>query len=267
MITVHTVEITSKMAQGWLEKSNKRNRNISRAKVNMYKSDMEHGKWSLTHQGIAFYKNGELADGQHRLKAVVESGVPITSIIMKGLPMNVGADIDRHKSRTEADAIRIGQLSDWIGSQEIQVIKMIVMCQKRQVSTYSPREIVELGETMKWSVQFAVNAFPKRVKYVTTSPVYAALAIASLYEDHDRLLEFADVMATGMPESRDDIAAVKLREQLIREGAVSGQQNRRHTVRKVMRSIKAFCERHQIERLHTPDHMIYKISETEEVAA
>lgn len=265
MITVDTVNVTPEMAQEWLDKFNTRNRAISRSKVNLYKNDIKQGNWSLTHQGIAFYVNKELADGQHRLKAIAEAGIPVKTIIMRNLPMGVGADIDRHKTRTEADAIRIGDLSEWIASQEIQVIKMIIMCHKGRVSTYSPREIAEIGELMRNEVEFSIKAFPKRVKYITTGPMYAALAIASLYEDNKRLLEFAEVMATGMARSPDDVAAIKLREQLIREGAVNGQQNRRRSVKRVMRAIKAFCDRQQIERLFTPEHMIYSIPDVEEI--
>lgn len=95
--------------------------------------------------------------------------------------------------------------------------------------------------------------------------MYAAVAVASLYEDRKRLAEFAEIMSTGMAHSKDDIAAIRLREQLIRKGAVSGQQNRRHTVNKIMRAIKAFCERQQITRLHTPDELLYTIPDVEEI--
>lgn len=259
------VEITPKMAKEWLDKTNTRNRNLSRSKVNLYKDDMAQGNWSLTHQGIAFYVNGELADGQHRLQAIVESQMTIRMRVFYNLDMKVGADIDRHKPRSEADAIRIGQLSYWMKSQQIQIIKMIIMCHKERVTNYPTRELVEIGELMHPEISFAVSAFPKRAKYITTSPVYAAVAIASMYEDHDRLREFAEVMSSGMPRSKDDVAAIKLREQLIREGAVSNQQNRRMVVRRVMRAIKAFCEHQQIERLHTPDQMIYRMDVLEEV--
>lgn len=264
-IKTTTVTITPKMAQAWLDEHNTRNRSISRDKVNLYKNDIKNGNWSLTHQGIAFYINGELADGQHRLTAIAEASIPVKSIVMHNLPLDVGADIDRHKTRTEADAIRIGDLSDWIKSQEIQVIKMIIMCHKGRVSTYSPREIAEIGELMRKEVEFAIGAFPKRAKYITTSPVFAAVAIASLYEDHTRLREFAEVMVSGMAQSMDDVAAIKLREQLIREGAISGQQNRRRSVKRVMRAIKAFCDRQPIERLYTPENMIYFIPDVEEI--
>lgn len=155
MIKVKTVKVTPEMAQNWLDNHNTRNRALSRSKVNLYKNDIVNGNWNLTHQGIAIYVNGEVADGQHRLKAIAEAGIPVTTMVMYNLPLGVAADIDRHKARTEADAIRIGDLSEWIKTQEIQVIKMIVMMHKGRVSTYSPREIAEIGESMRDEVEFS----------------------------------------------------------------------------------------------------------------
>ncbi len=38
---------------------------------------MREGHWDTTHQGIAIASDGTLVDGQHRLLAIVESGVTV----------------------------------------------------------------------------------------------------------------------------------------------------------------------------------------------
>lgn len=68
--------ITPSMAKSMLE-NNKANRPISKSDVSRYARDMKSGNWVLTHQGILVGKDGALIDGQHRLMAVVTSGVAL----------------------------------------------------------------------------------------------------------------------------------------------------------------------------------------------
>ena len=60
-------EISPEQAVRWLER-NDNNRNVNVAKVKKMAKDMREGHWDTTHQGV---------DGQHRLLAIVESGVTV----------------------------------------------------------------------------------------------------------------------------------------------------------------------------------------------
>lgn len=55
---------------------NESNRPLSKTVVSGFASAMRRGEWKLTHQGIALGQDGQVVDGQHRLSAIVESGVP-----------------------------------------------------------------------------------------------------------------------------------------------------------------------------------------------
>ena len=69
-------EISPEQAAKWLER-NDNNRNVNVAKVKKMAKDMREGHWDTTHQGIAIASDGTLVDGQHRLLAIVESGVTV----------------------------------------------------------------------------------------------------------------------------------------------------------------------------------------------
>lgn len=69
--------VTPKEASYWLTECNPRNRPISTAVVKRYAEDMRAGRWQYTHQGPAFDTEGNLIDGQHRLRAVVASGMSV----------------------------------------------------------------------------------------------------------------------------------------------------------------------------------------------
>ena len=79
--------ITPAFATEVLEKHNPRNRTISEGVVQIYATDMKHGRWTLTHQGIAFDENDDLIDGQHRLWAVIFSGKEIEMMVTRGIPL------------------------------------------------------------------------------------------------------------------------------------------------------------------------------------
>lgn len=262
---VHTETVTPQMAQEWLE-HNTSNRRLSKRKVRLYADDMRKDRWSLHHQGIAFYEDGELGDGQHRLAAVIEADHPVEMVVVRGLSRKAGADIDRHRPRGEADAIRIGGIAEWIGRNEVSVIKALAGVHGTHPHTFTARQIAEIGKHVEEEVSFAVNAFPKRQRFVTTAPVMAAVAIACTHYDNDRLLEFAEVMSTGIPRGPEDVAAIRLRENLIaRHGGSGGSTERKETIYKTLRAIQLFMERKEIDRIQTPKQMPLRIAELDEV--
>lgn len=79
--------ITPEMAMNWLEHHNFKNRTISQGTVDSYATDMKNGRWSLTHQGIAFNTEGQLIDGQHRLWAIVFANKNIEMMVTRDMPV------------------------------------------------------------------------------------------------------------------------------------------------------------------------------------
>lgn len=80
-----TIEIISpEEAQSYLN-NNAKHRPIKEKKVNEYMGEMREGKWRLNGKTICFDSTGRLLNGQHRLSAVVRSGVPLTTVVVRGL--------------------------------------------------------------------------------------------------------------------------------------------------------------------------------------
>jgi hypothetical protein len=71
------LEMTPALAEDFLTHCNTHNRTLADAHVETLANEMRAGRWQLTHQGIAFSPNRVLLDGQHRLWAVVMSGVTV----------------------------------------------------------------------------------------------------------------------------------------------------------------------------------------------
>lgn len=104
----------------WLEpadaaevlKYNDANRPYSRRHAERLAAEMKAGRWHFTGQPIIFSDKGRLIDGQHRMGACVEAGVPIKCILTFGVPDAAFAHIDVGKKRTASDIFAINGVKD-----------------------------------------------------------------------------------------------------------------------------------------------------------
>jgi ParB-like chromosome segregation protein Spo0J len=99
------VQLTPELAEKWLGQ-NIGNRNLRRQKVQQYARDMREGNWHTSGQAIQLDWNGRLIDGQHRLEAVIESGVTVEALIVEGLDPRAREVIDTGAKRTASDALK-----------------------------------------------------------------------------------------------------------------------------------------------------------------
>jgi hypothetical protein len=76
----------------------------------MYASYMESGEWLENGDTIRFDWNGMLLDGQHRLEAIVKSGIPQMCLVVRNLDPKVFDSIDQGIRRTNGDALNARQV-------------------------------------------------------------------------------------------------------------------------------------------------------------
>lgn len=104
--TANVVTVTPAMAKQWLTK-NTNNRNLRKKDIFNYARDMASGKWLMNGEGIKFSTDGQLLDGQHRLHALIQAGVPVPMLIVTGLPPETQCTMDAGIKRTTADAFSL----------------------------------------------------------------------------------------------------------------------------------------------------------------
>ena len=103
--------VTPEIAQHWLT-FNTSNREITQAKVEQFKRDMERGDWHEQGDTIRF-AYGKLLDGQHRLIALTLAGVTLPMIAVHGLDPETQANMDTGRGRTPRDVLSIEGLGSW----------------------------------------------------------------------------------------------------------------------------------------------------------
>lgn len=261
---VFDLYVTPDLAKSILEERNGSNRSIARKVVAKYADDMECDRW-FDNEGnrlLQFYETGNLADGQHRLSAIIASDVSRIMRIEVGLPKHHAYGIDAHRMRKATDQIKIAGVSDWIGTRENAAVNF-AMALNGSNKRPSTQKIIEICEKNHDRLKFVKDNFSKSAKFLTATPIMLSVACAYDYEDKDRLTEFCNVFLTGLPKNEGDFAAIRLRERIVQEG--SGFQknfsDRRDAFLLTQRAIKAFCGYQDIKKLIVPKSEIYKVFE------
>ena len=103
-LTVTVEVITPQDAERYL-RTNKNVRKLRTAVVNRYARDMSNDDWHLGTSVIGFDAEGNLRCGQHRLTACVQSGVPFTTIVARGLTESAVDNDDQGLKRTTGDVL------------------------------------------------------------------------------------------------------------------------------------------------------------------
>lgn len=98
----NVVKVTPELAAKFLE-SNNNNRNVRKGHVSKLAEAMLSGEWKLSPQPVSIAKNVRLLDGQHRLLAIVQSGVPQNMMICEGVEESVFDVIDIGAKRSYSD--------------------------------------------------------------------------------------------------------------------------------------------------------------------
>jgi hypothetical protein len=124
--------ITPAMATQYLSRMLS-NRSLKKGRVKLYAEQMASGRFAVTHQGIAFDNDGMLCDGQHRLNALLQSGVSgFETWVYRAHEIDV-KKIDGHCPRSIADQITMSGIE--MGRWEQSVLARMLLGVKHDTTT------------------------------------------------------------------------------------------------------------------------------------
>lgn len=121
---VTTVEVVTPDIARELLSSNGTNRPITQAAVDKIVTSILDGEWRLTHQGIAISADGTLLDGQHRLLAVVKTGVAVETLVTRNVDPETFEVMDSGRSRQQADTVGIAGVQN---SKGVTAISRLIL--------------------------------------------------------------------------------------------------------------------------------------------
>lgn len=237
------VNVTMTIAKKWLG-TNTHNRNISQSRVDTYATDILADKWHLTHQGIAFDKEGVLMDGQHRLLAVIlaqevagdEKKISVPMLVTWGVSREAMVVIDGMLVRKIGDQLH---LFDGLenGRRYEAGCRVIRFIEKRE---YGGKLTVDMArdiiERHKSGLEWAIGTCTKDP--IARAPIIGALAYA-YPTDEEKVNAFAILLRDGTGEGwQKGHPAYTMREWLLRMEATSNRD--RNTIAVVtLRSLMA----------------------------
>lgn len=105
-VETQVMEITPEIAEVFL-KANKLNRRLDLPRVTEMAKAMEEGRFPFNGDAIRFNVLGNLIDGQHRLKAIIQAGVPIKQVVVTGLSEAAMSTIDQPRVRSVGDILKL----------------------------------------------------------------------------------------------------------------------------------------------------------------
>src|SRR5919202_3188852 len=105
-LELEIVTITPELAQEWLDRGGT-NRKITRRRIEAMTAAIQRGEWRLTGEAIKLDADGRVRDGQNRLHAIVQAGIPVRSVVARGVSEEAFDVMDTGRSRTAADVLHI----------------------------------------------------------------------------------------------------------------------------------------------------------------
>jgi hypothetical protein len=76
-------------------------------RTNSTTAAIQRGEWQLTGEAIKLDNEGQVRDGQNRLHAIVQAGIPVRSVVARGVGEDAFDVMDTGRSRNAADVLHI----------------------------------------------------------------------------------------------------------------------------------------------------------------
>jgi len=256
--------ITPKVATKYLN-ANTLNRPLKPGHVERLASDMKAGAWTKCLAPIAFYEDGSLADGQHRLWAIVESGVTVRFRVVRELPKEAGVNIDTGIIRTVVDVARLQGVDSNANTQVAAVARGV----EDGMGTSGRRSVRSVSEQLGVLARHSIAAHWATThgpvgRGIRNAPVLSSIARAWYIEqDHERLAQFGKVLGKGFLQGPGDEAAVALRNYLLMKSqsgiSTSSTKIWRDTFLKAQHAIHCFMRRKSLTMIKTITDEMYPL--------
>lgn len=214
--------ITPELAEVYLGKNSNNYRKISKQIVSAYATDMKTGNWKLNGEAIKFNKSGILVDGQHRLNAVVMSGVPVQMLVIRGVEDGVQT-YDIGKGRSVAEIASAQSLSCSVSnSSTIGAASLLFRCSAS--GAVAKQQILQLlkSEEDLWSTAYYLTTVGNsRTRIAKKAAIILAVYVLLLQRQNVQELSlFFQIVNTGFPmQDRDCSPAIVLRNYLLSDKA------------------------------------------------
>jgi hypothetical protein len=239
------VDVTPALAAEWLN-ANTDNRPLSTRRVEQFAAVMRAGGWKVNNQAIGWDENGRLADGQHRLYAVIEANMTVRMSVARGIATDAVKTIDRGSTRMVGEVLRregtvpnANIVAGWCNAEHVLRTNNAVKSSVEVTEEYYRRN--------RGFIDTLATIMPNKRPW-KIAPIGAALIYAARH-DPAKVEEFVRLMVSGAGLEETDPVFV-IREVIFTVATRPSQDNRRALALKILRAIMAFIRGEKLNRAH-----------------
>lgn len=174
--------------------------------IDAYARDLSAGHWQLNGETIIFDKEDQLLNGQQRLAAVVQSGTPLTTVVVKGVDRATFRTMDGGYKRDLAQVLTMGAFPGIEGTNvriASSVTRMLYLYERSGRSgaglkTGAPtrQEAIEVYEENAEAIMAAVEKVRKRLELATPA-IGAFCYVLFARQNQQKADEFFDYLING----------------------------------------------------------------------
>lgn len=221
-----TYEYISPEKAADLLETNENNRTISNGTVQAYVNDLEAGNWDETvGSSISIDSNGVLRDGQHRLAAIVKSGIGIHTWVCRNVSSDGIYDNNRKRSNSDQILIMRPDFDNVYKSTRYISIARAIIChgERDNRRKVTPKEIIDFTDKHKEELDpFFLNLPQSTVSKISLAVVHLSLFLAFLNGvNMEDILDFYEVLCSGMSVRPEEHPIIAYRNYLKDAGSVT----------------------------------------------
>jgi hypothetical protein len=254
METIQKERITKESAIKMLE-NNKNNRNVLQTRIKRYAQDMRSGLWITNGETIKIDEDGNILDGQHRLYAVVETGITIECYVIRGLPRSCFNTIDIGAPRSSASIFQIAGYKHYTNLSAMS--KMLYFWRKAQnpfadgsVLTISHAALLESIDNED-ELLFQAAAFGDNknfLKKIIPPRMIGFCFYVFSKKSPDDCIEFFELLNSGEP-GYEGGPILFLRDQLLLDVGAKKKMSVKYKCALIFKAFKIFIQKKQVKML------------------
>lgn len=233
------------------------NRRLNDGRVRQYIDSLQRGDWQLNGESIKFNKKGEMIDGQHRLTAIIKSGIPMTTMVVFDIDDEISI-MDRGRNRSVTDSLLIEGMPKTVANNTTVAMAKLFYQMQRNTGNVSDGFVrywleenqEDIAEIYTIGTKFCSSGNTKSFRISTrTAPFLLAVYYAKNVEiPMTELAKFTEIIATGFYDNKSEASAIVLRNDLVSDviELSHGYTDRIHATYKIEKALYDY--HHGIER-------------------
>ena len=230
------------------------NRFLNKRAVARYTEDMKMDAWAVKPVAICFDEDGNLGNGQHTLHAIIKSGKPQLCLIAYNVPRKSIAMMDVGQKRTISDIATFVGID--FNSPRASVVKILINATPSTTQAPSFQQLCDNHDLYKDAIDFVFQV-TNNAKTTGINAITKAVAAMAWYtKDKNRIAEFLECVRTGDATSKQDSAAIRLREVFLKTTG-GGHAVRWEQFNKTKSALDLFLKKTSASRLYGTEKNIF----------